>query len=70
MEKNVFSWQFGTCNFIDVYKDNNVCVHFEHNSRRKIKVAWSMMPLSKDDWEQALTCVKEAKDILKKVNKI
>ena len=70
MEKNVFSWHFGICNFIEVYKNNIICVHFEYNSRRKIKVAWSTMLLSKGDWEQILTCVKEAKDILKKVNKI
>ena len=70
MEKNVFSWQFGTCNFIDVYKNNTICVHFEYNSRRKIKVAWSTTQISKNDWEQALSCVKEAKEILKKVNKI
>ena len=70
MEKNVFSWQFGTCNFIDVYKNNIIGVHFEYNSRRKIKVAWSTAQISKDDWEQILSCVKEAKEILKKVNKI
>ena len=70
MEKSKFTWQFGTCSFIDVYKDSIVHVHFEYNGRRKIKVAWSTTCISKDDWEQILACVKEAKEILKKVNKI
>lgn len=70
MKKSKFTWQFGTCNFIDVYEDSIVRVHFEYNSRLKIKVAWSTTQLSKDDWEQILTCVREAKEILKKVNKI
>ena len=70
MEKNVFSWQFGTCNFIDVYKDNVVCAHFSYNGRRKIKVEWTTTDLSRDDWEWVLSCVEEAKTVLKKVSKI
>lgn len=70
MEKSVFTWQFGTCNFIDVYKNNIVCAHFNYNVRRKIQLAWSTTHLSRDDWEQVLACVKEAKGILKEVKRI
>lgn len=72
MEKNVFKWQFGTCNCINVYKNNSVSTHvqFNYNTKRKIKVVYTIEYLSKDDWKQILTCIKEAKEILKKVNRL
>ena len=66
----LFRWEFGTCNFIVIYKDNIACAHFSYNAKLKVQVSWSTGYLSRDDWEQVLTCIKEAKDILKKVSKI
>lgn len=70
MIKNAFRWEFDTCNFINVYKNNIICAYFTYDAKLRIHVAWSKGPLFEDDWKYILTCVKEAKEILKKVNKI
>ena len=70
MEKNVFRWEFGTCSFIDIYKNNSICAHFNYDNKLRMGVSWTTGLLIKDDWEQILTCVMEAKAILKKIKRI
>lgn len=68
--KSVFRWEFSTCSFIEVYKDNCVCAHFSYNDRLRVKVAWTTGHLYQNEWDQVLACVKEAKTILKKLKRI
>ena len=70
MGKNVFRWEFGTCNFINVYKNNIICAYFTYDAKLRMHVSWSTGPIFEDDWECILTCVNEAKEILKKVKRI
>lgn len=70
MGKNAFRWEFGTCSFIDIYKNNIVCAHFNYDNRLRIHVSWTTGLLIKDDWEQILACIMEAKAILKKIKRI
>ena len=70
MVHSVFRWEFGTTSFIDIYKDNCACAHFSYDDRLRVHVAWSVGYLSKDEWEQILDCVKEAKVILKKLKRV
>lgn len=70
MGKHAFRWTFGSGNYIDVYKNDIACVHFNYDNRLKVTVAWSASYLNSDEWEQVLTCVKEAKAILKKIRSI
>lgn len=69
MKKCIFSWQFGSGSYIDVYKDKCECAHFNYDDKLRITVAWAGY-LSQDDWERILSCVREAKSILKKVKKV
>lgn len=70
MVKSKFRWEFGTCSFIVVYKDNYACAHFNYDDRLRVKAAWTTGYLSKDDWAMMLACVKEAKAVLKKLKRI
>ena len=36
----LFRWEFGTCNFIVIYKDNIACAHFSYNAKLKVQVSW------------------------------
>ena len=70
MKKHEFTWSFGSGSYIDVYQNSIACAHFNYDNRLKITVAWSVVYLNSDQWEQVLVCVREAKVILKKIKKV
>ena len=70
MQMNKFRWEFGTCGFIEVYKDNVACAHFTYNDKLKVRASWTTGYLSKHEWDEILACVKEAKALLKKLKRI
>lgn len=70
MGKHTFRWSFGSGSYIDVYKNDIACAHFNYDNRLKFQVAWSVGYASNDEWKRILDCVKEAKAILKRLRRI
>lgn len=65
-----WTWNFSSASFIDIYRNDACCAHFHYDDKLKVKVTWTGGQLSKDDWTHMLDCVKEAKDVLKKIRSI
>ena len=67
-----FSWTFGSANYIEVKRINCVssCANFTYDEHLRIKIAWTVSFFTEGEWEQILACVKQAKNILKKVKRI
>lgn len=67
---NEFGWEFGSASYIDIYKNDLACAHFNYNDKLKVSVAWTTCHLSEYEWDMVLACVKEAKVILKKLKRL
>ena len=67
-----FEWTFGSANYIDVKRINNVsnCAHFTYDDHLKISVNWTTEPFTEKEWAAILACVKQAKDVLKKMKRL
>ena len=62
-------WYFSSGGYIKVYNGTKEA-WFNIVDNLKIRVAWTVGEFTPADWDETLACVKEAKSILKKVNKI
>jgi hypothetical protein len=67
-----FEWTFGSANYIDVKRVGNVSssAHFTYDDHLKISVNWTTESFTEGEWAAILACVKQAKDILKKMKRI
>lgn len=67
-----FKWTFGSANFIEVKRINSIsiCAYFTYDDKLRIHIAWTIDSFTEDEWRQILVCVKQAKDILKKMKRI
>lgn len=67
-----FEWAFGAVNYIDVKRVNNIdsSAHFTYDHHLKISIAWATESFTPREWVAILACVKQAKDILKKIKRL
>lgn len=67
-----FEWTFGSANYIDVKRANNIAssVHFTYDHHLKISIAWTTESFTPGEWVAILACVKQARDILKKIKRL
>ena len=67
-----FEWNFRSANYIDVRRTNNVpsTAHFTYDDHLKISVNWTTESFTESEWAAILACVKQAKDVLKKLREI
>lgn len=67
-----FEWTFGSGNYIDVKRIDNVssCAHFSYDDKLRFHVAWTVSSLTEFEWDCILVCVKQAKTVLKKLRRI
>lgn len=67
-----FEWTFGSANYIDVRRVNNVSnsAHFTYDDHLKISISWTTESFTEREWATILACVKQAKDILKKMKRM
>lgn len=67
-----FEWTFGSANYIDVKRVNNIssCAHFMYDDKLRIHVAWTVESFTEIEWDHILACVRQAKIVLKKLKRI
>lgn len=72
MKKHEFTWAFGSGNYIDIKRVNNVAssAHFTYDHHLKTSISWTTESFTPGEWTEILACVREAKDILKKIKRL
>ena len=67
-----FEWVFGSGNYIDIKRVNNVAssAHFTYDHHLKISISWTTESFTPGEWVVILACVKQAKDVLKKIKRL
>lgn len=67
-----FEWAFGSANYIDVKRVNNVAssAHFTYDRHLKISISWTTESFTPGEWTVILACVKQARDVLKKIKRL
>ena len=67
-----FEWTFGTNYFIDVKRVTGTCncAHFVYDDKLRFHIAWTSDSFTEREWELILSCVKQAKSVLKKLKRL
>ena len=67
-----FEWTFGAGNSINVKRTDNVssCAHFSYDDKLRFHIVWTTGCLCQAEWDMVLTCVKEAKTVLKRLKRL
>ena len=61
-------WEFSSGGYLKVYNDTKVAWFNIYDS--KIKIAWQEGVFTSAEWDETLTCVKEAKKILRRIGRL